>query len=107
LDEFNKSINYINEILEKFKDKKAIIITHYSISEKVITKEFVNHIFNTTFTSKNEDIFKSFENIVLFIHGHCHTHLEYKINGIPVVCNAFGMSPIEKAKYVHNFTVEI
>lgn len=88
-----ESIAYIEQICEKYKDKKIVIITHHAPSLKSISEKYkygIESRYNSGYASNLEWLIKKHKNIKLWIHGHVHHDNNYKIAQCKVISHPFG-----------------
>ena len=96
--EFDKSINFIENILKS--NKKIIMMTHYVPSFKLIEPYYLSKgiFINDFFTTNIEHNIKP--PIIAWICGHTHSILSTNINGIYCGVNAIGY---KSRKVQHKF----
>lgn len=89
--EFKKNLEYIvSELEDSLKQNlSTVIITHYLPSFDSIHPKYKNYIINSAFASDLNDIIIKYSPI-LWIHGHTHSSLDYKIGNTRIVCNPRG-----------------
>lgn len=88
-----ESIVYIENICQKFPDKKIIIISHHAPSIKSIASKYQHGIesrYNSGYASNLEELIKKYPNIKLWIHGHVHSDNNYKIAQCKIISHPFG-----------------
>lgn len=108
LNMFNESFNFIKETVEKFKDKKVVVITHHAPSIKSIHTKYLNGYTNACYASNLEQFIMDNSNIKLWIHGHVHNNFDYMIGDCRVVCNPRGYEMhMENLEFNPDFEVEI
>lgn len=90
LNMFNKSFEFIKNTVEKFKDKKIIVITHHAPSIKSIHSKYLNGYANACYASNLEQFILDNPNIKLWVHGHVHNNFDYMIGDTRVICNPRG-----------------
>jgi len=90
ISEFNRSVEYLENILEQYKDKQCIIITHYAPSEMSIDSKYQGDNLNASYISNLESFVLEHKNISHWIHGHVHCSLDYELGNTRVICNARG-----------------
>ncbi len=84
-----KSLNWLRDSLLKNKAKKSVIITHHAPSKKSIPVSFQKDILSAAYAS-NLDDFVANSGANLWIHGHTHHQLDYKIDNTRIICNPRG-----------------
>ncbi|MBU1200789.1 metallophosphoesterase [Patescibacteria group bacterium] len=104
-DAYYKSKNWLSRELLKRKHEKNVVITHHAPSMQSIGCEYKNDVLSASFASNLEEFILS-HNIQLWIHGHVHTKLSYKIGDTKIVCNSRGY-PQENIKIFNPCYCEI
>ncbi len=106
----NNCINFIDSSLNRFSDKKIIIITHYPpLCDKTISEEYLNSPLKSAFCS-DLDINVAKPNILFWISGHTHHNynLNFQKSNIRLVSNQFGYEGDHTGLfYKFDFTLEI
>jgi len=98
LNMFNKSFEFIKNTVEKFKDKKVVVITHHAPSMKSIHSKYLSGYANACYASNLEQFILDNPNIKLWVHGHVHNNFDYMIGNCRVICNPRGYE-----RYQENF----
>jgi predicted phosphodiesterase len=111
-DDFRLSRKFIfDEVYQgKQAGKKTVVVTHHAPSFQSIPARFKGDSLNCAFASNmDDDIFDSGPD--LWIHGHIHDRVDYKIGGTRILSNPRGY--IQKGKtevftdFVDSFVVEM
>ena len=87
---FNESFKFIKKTLNKFKDKKCVLITHHGMSPKCIADEYVNDCLNASYISNMESYIKRYPNIALIISGHIHSSKDFMLGNTRYIMNPYG-----------------
>lgn len=91
IEEFKKSIKFINSTCKAFPDKKIVVLTHHCPSMKCSSELYVNNMLNPAFISDLEGFIVSHPNIQYWVCGHCHrSPLVEKIGQCFVLMNTKG-----------------
>ena len=91
LNRFNTSLNFIEDVCNKFPNKKIVVMTHHAPSIKSITGRYVQDVLSAAYASNLDEFIKKHENIKLFVHGHVHNKAKYKFrNRAQVIVNPMG-----------------
>lgn len=90
VDLFNSDFKFIKNSIEKYKDKKIVIVTHFAPSKKSIHHKYEGDRANRYFVNDLDDFILANPNIKCWIHGHTHSSLDYKIGECRVICNPRG-----------------
>jgi predicted MPP superfamily phosphohydrolase len=88
--EHNKHVNWISNIIEKYKNKNIVMLTHFVPSFELIEKKYRIRGTHCTswFATNLEYLIK--KPIKAWICGHSHSVLTCNINGIVCAINAYG-----------------
>lgn len=85
-----KSVEYLKNTLKEPFQGKTIVITHFLPSFKSIHYKYMNYgQIIKTFASDLDYIIKDYKPNI-WIHGHTHCSLDYKIENTRVICNPRG-----------------
>lgn len=110
-----KSMNEVSRIfiinnLEKYKDKKCVVITHHAPSMLSVADAFKGETLNYAYVNTGlEDIILDYEP-ELWIHGHMHNTFDYNIGDSKtrVICNPRGYEGYEvNSRFDPNLVIEI
>ena len=66
-----------------------IVITHYPPSEQSISFKFKGNRLNPFFYNSLDDLIIG-SKAAMWVHGHTHVHMDYKINNTHIICNPKG-----------------
>ena len=83
----------LKRCLNKYKDRKFIIVTHFAPSAKSIDKKYLsglNSCLNPCYSVNLDKFILENDNIKLWVHGHVHDSFDYKIGNCRIVCNPYG-----------------
>ena len=94
----------------KFLDENVepgdVVITHHLPSFKSVHEVYKDSFLNKYFVHNVEPIVE--RGAKLWVHGHTHMSMDYKICDTRVVCNPFGYLRMEEnSKFIEKFTLEI
>lgn len=84
-----KSVFWLKESLSKIDTKKLVVVTHHAPSFKSIPLEYKQDILSASYASNLDDLVLD-SKATLWIHGHIHSQLNYKIGSTQVICNPRG-----------------
>lgn len=110
---FDQNVKWLEENLEKYKDRTVVVLTHHLPSFKLVAKKYEGDIINYAFASNLDYLFEKYPNILYWICGHTHTSQDVMINKTRCVCNPAGYFTdregfkIENEEYKNNITVEL
>ena len=82
-----------------------VVITHHAPSPRSIAPQFAGSALNSAYASHLEPLIEETEP-TLWVHGHMHTSVDYRIGGTRVVCNPKGYGAENRA-FDPAFVVEI
>ena len=91
---YNKSINYINDVLDR--GDKTIVVTHFAPSEYSIGNKYVGSSLNPYYCTDLKNFIKSHNNLKLWVHGHVHDYFNYMLGNTRVVCSPYGYHGYEQ-----------
>lgn len=97
------------EYLRKTVQKGDVIVTHFLPHARSIAPKFKGSIINRYFLHNVGDVVEKEPS--LWIHGHTHVSLDYRVGKTRVVCNPFGYAKNQadepNPKFNERFTVEV
>ena len=86
----------------------TVVITHMAPSMQSIPEDDVENQISAAYASRMEDLVQKAD---VWIHGHIHRSLDYRIGRCQVVCNPCGYRQrdgcIENASFDPNLTIEV
>ena len=82
---------------------KTVTITHFAPHPRSIAPAYLNHRANPAFVV---DLDEAMGQSALWIHGHTHTYVDYRVRGTRVVCNPRGY-PGERTGFRPDLTIEV
>lgn len=100
-----KARRFIEQSLGENSDKKCVVVTHHLPSEKSCHPRFAGHYSNAYFASDLETVIE-YHKPLLWVHGHTHASMDYKLFDTRIVCNPKGY-PHEYTEFKKDFVVEI
>jgi len=91
----NNDYTFINEQIEKFKDKKIILLTHFPPTQnKTSHPKYINQpeLIKNYFCWPNNTIplFNKYNNILCWISGHTHYSYDFVENNVRLLSNQLG-----------------
>lgn len=110
---FDQNVKWLEENLEKYKDRTIVVLTHHLPSFKLVHKKYEGDIINYAFASNLDYLFEKYPNILYWICGHTHSSQDIMINKTRCVINPAGYFrdregfKIENEDYKNDLTVEI
>lgn len=102
------SMQYFREMLSIHRNKPFVVITHHAPSFMSVNERFKHdRTMNGGYASDlSEDILDN-ENIKVWVHGHMHDPVDYKIGETRVVANPRGYTPWEGDEFIPGFYFEV
>ncbi len=89
LTEHHIARHFIRSELEKPFDGKTVVVTHHGPTELSIDSDFKAERSNAFYVSRLENLIFEFEP-VLWVHGHVHRSVNYKIGDTRIITNPRG-----------------
>lgn len=90
------SVAWLKSELKKGDPKKTVVVTHHAPSEQSIPPQNGGDILNAAFASDLDSLIRA-SRVPLWIHGHTHYNVDYKIGTTRVYSNQRGY-PEEKVQ---------
>lgn len=84
-----KSVRWLKQMTSEAFSDKIVVITHHAPSKKSIPTKYQTDILSAAYAS-NLDTLVLESGAKLWIHGHIHDQLDYKIGSTRMVCNPRG-----------------
>lgn len=84
-----ESIRWLRDALGKCNPQTTVVITHHAPSEKSLQRQHAGSILNATFASALDKFVKE-SGVPLWIHGHTHYCVDYKIGKTRIFSNQLG-----------------
>lgn len=85
----NESLRWLTQELEKQQNKTTIVVTHHAPSIKSIPERYKNDPISSAYASDLEYLIEKFQPKI-WIHGHIHEPINYRIKGTEIICNPHG-----------------
>jgi predicted phosphodiesterase len=85
----NKSLRWLEEESGEKSSSNLVVVTHHAPSAKSIPFKYKDDRMSPLYASNLDDLILN-SNIDLWIHGHVHDQLNYKIASTQIVCNPRG-----------------
>jgi Icc-related predicted phosphoesterase len=96
VEEFRKTRDYFKMILEMTRDKPVVVITHMAPSFNSVNEKYLSAgVANAGYASDLSEFILDHENIRVWVHGHMHDPVDYKIGNTRVISNPRGYTPWE------------
>jgi calcineurin-like phosphoesterase family protein len=105
-----ESVKWLKKCIDAPFDGATIVVTHMAPSVQSISPGFATDPLSAAYASRLDDLV---EQVDLWVHGHTHQSLDYRLGKARVVCNPLGysgsfqVSRAENVDFDPNFVVEI
>lgn len=106
----NNSMKWMKSQLEKYKDKKVMIMTHHAPSYESIQGGYRSHIngnMNHGYYTDLESFILDNQHIKYWFHGHTHASSDYMVGETRVLANAQGYPVEPNPNFNPKFVLEI
>lgn len=107
---FKRDFKFIKDNVEKYKEKKVIVCTHFAPSKKSIDIKYISSYLNRYFVNDLDDFILENKNIKAWFFGHCHNSSDYKIGQCRCIENSqgyFSNGEIENKNFNPELIIEI
>jgi Icc-related predicted phosphoesterase len=92
--------------LQRARPEKAVIVTHHAPSGKSIPSRYAGDILNGAFASDLKSVIKKC-GVPLWIHGHTHYCVDYRIGKTRIISNQRGYPDEELRDFDPGKTIEL
>jgi predicted phosphodiesterase len=106
LEEHNKSVGYIKEVLSKPHDGPTVVMTHHAPSFKSSHPKYDVSYIKGGFCSALDYLIEEYQP-TLWVHGHTHESFDYHIGNTRVICNPHGYGLENKHGFNPKLIVEL
>ena len=94
--EHRKTKQYFKLMLEEKRDMPVVVITHMSPSFQSTNEKYrYETVTNGGYSSDLDDFILDHDNIKVWVHGHMHDPVDYKIGNTRIIANPRGYTPWE------------
>lgn len=101
-----RSVAYLASLFGDEFDGQTVVVSHHAVSARSICKRFADNLTSAGFAS-NLDGLVELSGAALWVHGHVHHSVYYKIGQTRVVCNARGYESVANAGFRLGMVVEL
>lgn len=98
-----QDLAFIRQELERPWAGKTVVVTHHAPSFQSCAGRFANHPANFMYASNLDDLIEGYSPEI-WVHGHIHTRLDYKIGQTRILCNPRGSRAVEGHDFDPYFT---
>jgi Icc-related predicted phosphoesterase len=103
-----KTKEYFKVILELNRDKPVVVITHMAPSFQSVNEKYAHEsTSNGAYASDLSEFILDHENIKVWVHGHMHDPVDYKIGETRVIANPRGYIPWEGDQFIPGMYFEV
>ena len=108
LAEHNKSRAWLASELEKPSDGPTVVVSHTAPSRKSFVRHNPNMLIAAAFASDLDSFINDHE-IAMWVHGHTHESVDYKIGKTRVVSNPYGYKSLYELnpEFIPDFVIEV
>ena len=93
------AVEFLDRTLTETK-QPVVVITHHLPSFSCIDKKYKDCAYNDGFATDLDWLLKKHANVIkVWVHGHTHTALDMKVEGVRIVCNPRGYPGENKRIY--------
>jgi predicted phosphodiesterase len=101
-----KTLDFLNENLQKFSDKNVVVVTHHGPTFQSVHPQYRNDtLVNGAYVSDLSDLIEKNQNIRYWFHGHTHKPADYNVGDTRVICNPRGYWNNEV--FEHGYTFQL
>lgn len=100
------SLKWMRQEFMKHKGNDLVIVTHHAPSVQSVPPQFAGNILSAAFASDLEEDIQNSE-AKLWIHGHVHTPVDYRVGRTRVLCNPRGYPHEPNPTFNPTLVVEI
>ncbi len=102
------AVAWLDQELEAGEPDKTVVVTHMAPHHQSIPPRHANDILTAAYAS---DLSHLMGKSALWVHGHMHDSLDYKVNGTRVLCNPRGYQirdgSMENERFEPGLVIEI
>ena len=102
----HESVRWLKNALGKCNPQKTVVVTHHAPSAKSIPPYHVGSILNAAFASALDEFVQA-SGVPLWIHGHTHHCVDYKIGNTRIFSNQRGYPDQIERRYQPEAIIEI
>ena len=108
VEKHRKSVRFIFNTLEQFKDMKSVVITHHLPSQQCVDPIFKGDKLNPAFASELGNKIADMGKPDYWQFGHTHSVYQGEIGNTKLVCNPYGYKDVDCCKKFNpNLIIEI
>ena len=104
INEHDKCLSYIKNVVAEKDDEKFVVVTHHSPSYQSVAEKYRGQLLNGAYHSNLDEFIMDKSQIKVWCHGHTHDYFDYRWMGTRIVCNPRGY-PGEYSHLVHNLKI--
>ena len=86
---FQRNVAWLESCLKTPWRGTTVVVTHHAPSARSVESRFEGSPLNACFASHLDHLVRS-DLAAVWIHGHMHHSIDYRVNGTRVVCNPRG-----------------
>ena len=101
-----RTVEWLTRQMADARGRKVVVVTHHAPSPQSIAPEFRNDPLNPAFVSDLDPLIAA-SGAVLWIHGHTHQHLDYRVGATRVIANPRGYPHESRTGFDPSLTIEV
>ncbi len=101
-----RSLNWLKEQLKVHKNEVNIVITHHAPSALSLSDHYKHDACSAAYASHLDNIIEEYSP-TLWVHGHIHESLNYKIGNCQIVCNPRGYPGYRNSEFNKNLIIDV
>ena len=85
-----QNLEWLTRMFNTYNDKTIVVLTHHGPSKNAIAPQFEGSPINPAFVNNLDYLFEKYTNIRLWMFGHTHASLEFKVGMCSFYANSRG-----------------
>lgn len=106
IEEHNKALGYIKEVLSSTHEGPTIVMTHHAPSFRSSHRKYDSSAIKAGFCSALDYLIEEYQP-EYWVHGHCHDTFNYFIGKTNVLCNPRGYGVENWQGFQYDLTIEL
>ena len=100
-----QGVDFLRYEMSKRQKEKVVVVSHHAPSFKSVAEQYQSEVLSAAYFSRLDDLIMEGKPD-LWVHGHCHNRVDYRIGETRVICNPRGY-PSEDTGFLSDLLVEI
>jgi predicted phosphodiesterase len=101
-----RSLEWLKEEIPRHAGRKIVVVTHHAPSARSMPDRFKDDLVSAAYASSLDEFVAS-SGVQLWIHGHVHDSVDYRIGNTRVVANPRGYPDERNARFQPGLVVEV